>query len=64
MENMIDVRQLLKRYNSFIYTGDRKQDLHLMLDELKHLYHNQLILTKDYQSALLIIKRELRHLNV
>lgn len=61
---MVDIRNLLKKYNSFIYTGDRKQDLFLMRDEIKSLYENKLITIGKYNEAILIIRKELRELNV
>ena len=37
MKTVYDVRQLLKRFSIFIYTGNRIADLDLMEDELKDL---------------------------
>lgn len=64
MKDMIDVRHLLKKYHSFIYTGNRKVDLDLMLQEIKMLYDNRLIVLEDYQQATLILRQELRNLDV
>ena len=59
MKNHLDVLQLLKRFGVFIYTGDRKTDLELMLIEVKDLFDNGLILKEDFISATLILRQEL-----
>ncbi|ANB60938.1 YqgQ family protein [Anoxybacteroides amylolyticum] len=58
MESVYDVQQLLKKYGTIIYVGDRLADLELMEEELKELYQSQLIDGKDYQMALLIVRHE------
>ena len=58
IESMIDLRQLLKGFGIFIYTGDVLGDLELMEDELKELQENNLLETEDYMKALLIIRAE------
>ncbi|MBM7569670.1 YqgQ family protein [Aquibacillus albus] len=58
METVFDVQQLLKKYGTIIYIGDRLADLELMEDEIKELYQSQFISAKDYQKAVLILKRE------
>ena len=60
MKTIYDIQQLLKKFGTFIYIGDRVADLELMEAELRELYHSQLIETKDYQSALLILRHEIR----
>lgn len=60
MESVYDVQQLLKKFGSFIYTGDRIGDLELMHDEMKELFEQGLIQTKDFQLATLILKKEIR----
>lgn len=61
--NMIsyyDVLQFLKRFGTFIYTGDSKSDLEMMMAELKELHDNGLIMKEDYLKAILILRAELR----
>lgn len=58
MKTMWDVQQLLKRYGIFVYVGDRLADLELMEAELKDLYKSQLLEVKDFQQAVLILRRE------
>ncbi|AEH47227.1 YqgQ family protein [Parageobacillus thermoglucosidasius] len=58
MKTVYDVQQLLKRFGTIIYIGDRLADLELMEEELKELYQSQLIDVKDYQMALLILRHE------
>lgn len=58
MKTMYDVRQLLKRYGIFVYTGSRSGDLSIITDEINGLYKIGLINVQDYQIARLIIKKE------
>ncbi|KQL57962.1 MULTISPECIES: YqgQ family protein [Bacillaceae] len=58
METIVDIRDLLKQYGSFIYTRDRGMDLQLMQKEIKDLYQYGMISSQLYQSALLILKQE------
>lgn len=64
MKNMIDVRNLLKKYHSFIYTGDQRTDLELMMIEIKTLYDNKLLSIEEYQEAMLVIRQSKRNLHV
>ena len=59
MKSHLDVLQLLKRFGTFIYTGDRKTDLDLMLLEVKELFDNGLIMKEDFIRATLILRQEL-----
>ncbi|MBA2873473.1 YqgQ family protein [Thermaerobacillus caldiproteolyticus] len=58
MKTVYDVQQLLKKFGTIIYVGDRLADLELMEEELKELYQSQLVDVKDYQMALLILRHE------
>jgi uncharacterized protein YqgQ len=60
MKTIYDIQQLLKQFGTFIYIGDRVADLELMEAELRELYHSQLIETRDYQTALLILRHEIQ----
>lgn len=60
MISVYDIQQLLKRFGTIIYTGDRVADLQLMGDELRELYKSQLIDPKDYQTALFLLKQEIQ----
>ncbi len=60
MKTMIDIYELLKRFGIYIYTGDRLGDLELIQDEVKELYKTRLLESKDYQTAILIIRQEER----
>jgi uncharacterized protein YqgQ len=60
MKTMIDIYELLKRFGIYIYTGDRLGDLELIEDEVKELYKTRLLESKDYQTAILIIRQEER----
>ncbi len=63
MKNMYDVRQLLKKYGSFIYTGDQCRDLDLIKHEVIALYEANIISMNDYKQALLIIQQTYRSLS-
>ncbi|KOO43924.1 YqgQ family protein [Priestia koreensis] len=58
MKTFYDVQQLLKTFGIFVYVGDRIADLEIMEDELRELYSSQLLDVKDYQMAILIVRRE------
>ena len=64
MKSMIDIYTLLKRFGIYIYTGDRLGDLELIEDEVKELYKTRLIESKDYQTAMLLIRQEERRLKI
>ena len=55
-----DIRQYLKRFGTIIYVGDRIADLQLMEMEIQELYKSQLIDTRDYQTAILLLRQEIR----
>lgn len=58
MKTLYDVQQLLKKFGSFIYIGDRLADLELMEDEIKELYRSQCITVNEYQMAILLLRQE------
>ncbi|UYZ20763.1 YqgQ family protein [Mesobacillus jeotgali] len=60
MKTIYDIQQFLKKFGTIIYIGDRVADLELMAAELKDLYNSQLIETKDYQTAILLLRQEIR----
>lgn len=60
MKNFYDIQQFLKRYGTFIYIGDRLADLELMEEELTELFRSQLIETREFQTALLILRHEIQ----
>ena len=60
MNTLYDVQQLLKSFGIFIYVGDRSADLELMEAEVKELYQSNLIDVRDYQMAILLLRRELK----
>lgn len=60
MKTFYDIQQYLKRYGTFIYLGNRLDDLELMKMELQELFNSHIIDTKDYQLALLVIHQEIQ----
>lgn len=61
MKTMYDVRQLLKRYGIFIYTGESLGDLELMESDLRELYEWNMVDKEEFQKALLVINIEKRN---
>lgn len=60
MKTIYDIQQYLKKFGTIIYIGDRVADLELMESELKDLYQAQLIETRDFQTALLLLRHEIQ----
>ncbi len=60
MKTIYDIQQLLKRFGSYIYIGDRIADLELMETEIKELYSSQLIDTADFQAAIMLLRHQIR----
>ncbi|MCQ6278096.1 YqgQ family protein [Bacillus sp. EB600] len=58
MKTVYEVQQFLKQFGTIIYVGDRVADLELMEMELRELYQSNLVETKEYQTALLILRHE------
>ncbi|PGT77670.1 MULTISPECIES: YqgQ family protein [Bacillaceae] len=62
MKTIYDVQQLLKKFGTIIYIGDRVSDLELMEEEMKQLYQSNLLEPKDYQMAVLLLRQEIQNL--
>ncbi|MBO0959506.1 YqgQ family protein [Neobacillus sp. MM2021_6] len=60
MKTIYEIQQFLKQFGTIIYVGDRVGDLELMESELKELYQAQLIETREFQTALLILRHEIQ----
>ena len=58
LKTVYDVRNLLKRYGIFIYTGNRVGDLELMEIEVRDLYEAKLIDISTFQNAVLLLRNE------
>ena len=63
MKTVYDVQQILKKFGTYIYTGDRLGDLNLMSLEINELYASGFIEKSEYQMAILILKREINKVN-
>ncbi|KZN96327.1 cytosolic protein [Aeribacillus pallidus] len=59
MKTIYDIQQLLKRFGTIIYIGDRVADLELMEEEVKQLFESQLINAKEFEMAMLLLRREI-----
>ncbi|MCW1927118.1 YqgQ family protein [Bhargavaea beijingensis] len=57
METVYDVMQLLKRFGTFVYTGDRNADLILLEMEVRQLHADGLITQKEFAQSLLVLRR-------
>ncbi|TXC92430.1 DUF910 family protein [Metabacillus litoralis] len=62
MKSIYDVQQLLKKYGTIIYIGDRIADLELMEEEVRQLYESNIIEPKDFQMAILLLRQEVQKL--
>lgn len=60
MKTIYDIQQYLKKFGIIIYIGDRVSNLELMESEIHELYRSKLIDIRDYQSAILLLRREIR----
>ncbi|MGG4490044.1 YqgQ family protein [Metabacillus idriensis] len=58
MKTIYDVQQLLKKYGTIIYIGDRSADLELMEMEVRQLFDSNLIEVQDFQMAVLLLRQE------
>lgn len=63
MNQIKDVRDLLKGFGIVIYTGDSVGDLELMMDEVKDLKDTGLIESEEYLKAITILKKSLSKSN-
>lgn len=59
MKTVYDVQQLLKKFGTIIYIGDRIADLELMEAEIKELYQAQCLTTEEFQMAILLLRQEM-----
>jgi uncharacterized protein YqgQ len=59
MKNLLSIIQLLKRFGIYVYTGNRKDDIDLMMSEVKDLYDGGLIQQDEYLKAILLLRFEL-----
>ena len=58
MKTIYDIQQLLKKFGTFIYIGDRLADLELMEEEIKELHQAQCMSKEDYQMGILLGRSE------
>lgn len=64
MKTVYDVRQLLRKFGTYIYTSDRLGDLELMEFEVKELYQSGFVNASEYTQSLLILRKEKRVTNL
>jgi uncharacterized protein YqgQ len=58
IKNILQVKDLLRRFGITIYTGDRMGDYEMMEDELRELYTEKLLELQEFSSAMSVLKRE------
>jgi uncharacterized protein YqgQ len=59
LKNLLGIIHLLKRFGIYVYTGNRKDDIDLMMSEVKDLYDSGLLPQDEYLKAVLILRTEL-----
>lgn len=64
MKNVYDVRMLLKKFGTFIYSRDRIGDLILMESELEELYKMNFISNTEYINGKLVLHQERNQLEL
>lgn len=60
VRTMEDVRRLMKRFGTWIYTGDRMGDLEMMEEELEEMHRLGMIDKDTYLSARRVIMEQKR----
>lgn len=58
MKSVYDVRMLLKRFGTFVYSRDRIGDLILMEAELEELHRFGMITDDEYMNGKIILQKE------
>jgi len=62
VNSVYDVRMLLKRFGTFIYSRDRIGDLVMMESELEDLFNMHFITKEEYITGKLILQKEINKL--
>ncbi|MDP4163030.1 MAG: YqgQ family protein [Bacillota bacterium] len=60
MKSIYDIQQYLKSFGTIMYIGDRVADLEMMESEVMELYRSQLMEPREYETAILILRQEIR----
>ncbi|WP_096434669.1 YqgQ family protein [Alteribacter populi] len=58
MKTYFEIQQLVKRFGTVIYTGDRFQDVEMMEEEVKELYQMGMIEKGVYLQAKTVLLNE------
>ncbi|WP_082233837.1 YqgQ family protein [Halobacillus massiliensis] len=59
MKTIYDVQQLLKKFGTFIYIGDRLAELELMEEEIMELYKSQCLPKEQFELAVMLLRSEI-----
>ncbi|MCP1355190.1 YqgQ family protein [Aneurinibacillus migulanus] len=61
MNNILDVKALLRRFGIVIYMGDRLTDYEMWEEELRELYQESMIDVDEFRAAMMILQQAKRN---
>ncbi|MCI1695128.1 YqgQ family protein [Aneurinibacillus aneurinilyticus] len=61
MNNILDVKALLRRFGIVIYMGDRLTDYEMWEEELRELYQESMIDMEEFRAAMMILQKAKRN---
>ncbi|MED0670478.1 YqgQ family protein [Aneurinibacillus aneurinilyticus] len=61
MNNILDVKALLRRFGIVIYMGDRLTDYEMWEEELRELYQESMIDVEEFRAAMMILQKAKRN---
>lgn len=61
INNILDVKALLRRFGIVIYMGDRLTDYEMWEEELRDLYQESMIDVEEFRAAMMILQKAKRN---
>ncbi|CEH31816.1 hypothetical protein AM501_17835 [Aneurinibacillus migulanus] len=61
INNILDVKALLRRFGIVIYMGDRLTDYEMWEEELRELYQESMIDVDEFRAAMMILQQAKRN---
>ncbi|ERI08229.1 YqgQ family protein [Aneurinibacillus aneurinilyticus] len=61
INNILDVKALLRRFGIVIYMGDRLTDYEMWEEELRELYQESMIDMEEFRAAMMILQKAKRN---
>ncbi|WP_327865657.1 YqgQ family protein [Aneurinibacillus aneurinilyticus] len=61
INNILDVKALLRRFGIVIYMGDRLTDYEMWEEELRELYQESMIDVEEFRAAMMILQKAKRN---